>query len=152
MRGPSDSDFLEASQILEDVSSEILDRQLFARILKENDRSELFPSSHPSVESYYGEHHLMFFYVNTGDEIARVEIPAWVAKDKANVDLIHSLILDQCNKGPTYPIVLMEAHEQAVISTKDRAYFLNLMESSMESKGITFYTSQKDRSKRLRWL
>ena len=94
----------------------------------------------------------MFFYVNTGDEIARVEIPAWVAKDKANVDLIHSLILDQCNKGPTYPIVLMEAHEQAVISTKDRAYFLNLMESSMESKGITFYTSQKDRSKRLRWL
>ena len=147
-----DSDFLEGSQILEDVSSEILDRQLFARILKENDRSELFPSSHPSVESYYGEHHLMFFYVNTGDEIARVEIPAWVAKDKANVDLIHSLILDQCNKGPTYPIVLMEAHEQAVISTKDRAYFLNLMESSMESKGITFYTSQKDRSKRLRWL
>ena len=112
----------------------------------------MFRSSHPSVESYYAEHHLMFFYVNTGDEIARVEIPAWVADKIENIDLIHSLILDQCHKGPTYPTVLMEAHEQAVISSKDREYFLNLLEMSMGSKNIQFYTSQKDRSKRLRWL
>ena len=94
----------------------------------------------------------MFFYVNTGSEIARVEVPAWATLDNSNVDLIHALVLDQTNKGPTYPTVLMEAHEQAVISSKDREYFLNLIEMSMGSKNFEFYTSQKNRSKSLRWL
>jgi len=147
-----DSDSFDDPKIGQDLNYDILDRQLFSKILKENDRSELFPSSHPSVESYYSEHHLMFFYVNTGSEIARVEVPAWATLDNSNVDLIHALVLDQTNKGPTYPTVLMEAHEQAVISSKDREYFLNLIEMSMGSKNFEFYTSQKNRSKSLRWL
>jgi hypothetical protein len=146
------SDSIEDFHIDENVTYDILDRQLFSLILKDRERSELFSSSSPAVKSYYGIHHVMFFYVNTGDEIARVEIPHWIAENPSNIDLIHSLILDQCDKGPTYPTVLMEAHEQAVISSKDREYFLNMIETNLEYEDIAFYTSQKDRSKRLRWL
>lgn len=147
-----ESDFFEDIQVKQDLHYDISDRELFSLILEDQERSELFPSPSHAVKSYYADHHVMFFYVNTGDEIARVEIPSWVSENTANIDLIHSLILDQCAKGPTYPTVLMEAHEQAVISSKDREHFLNMIEMSMESKNITFYTSQKDRSKRLRWL
>ena len=65
-----------------------------------------------------------FFYINTGEEIGRVELPSWTAKDKKTLDLVHSVILDQCKRGRGYPISLMEAHEQAVISGADRRYFV----------------------------
>jgi NurA-like 5'-3' nuclease len=102
--------------------------------------------------AYYGENRVSFFYINVGEEIGRVEIPQWVAMDNDKVNMVQTLILDQCIRGSGYPASLMEAHEQAVISTADRTFFLNILEESLESNGISFNTSQKDRTKRLRWL
>ena len=115
-------------------------------------RTEIFGSSSELVKSYYEDNEVRFFYVNTGDEIARVEMPKWVAEDESSVSLVHSLVADQCRLGSGYPACLMEAHEQAVISTSDRSYFLNLLEEVLEGQNMRFYTSRKDHSKRIRWL
>ena len=104
------------------------------------------------ARNYYGDNEITFFYLNTGYEMARVEMPSWASLNQQNVDLVHSVVMEQCRKGRGYPTALMEAHEQAVISTADRRYFLNLVEEVLENNGIEFTTSQKDRSKRLRWL
>ena len=33
------------------------------------------------------------------DEVARIEIPKWVADDKAIVEQMHCVVLDQCRRG-----------------------------------------------------
>ena len=121
-------------------------------LLEEGGRSELFKSNFHVARNYYGDNEITFFYLNTGYEIARVEMPAWASEKRGNIDLVHAVVMEQCRKGGGYPTALMEAHEQAVISTSDRQYFLNLVEEVLERNGIEFTTSQKDRSKRLRWL
>lgn len=136
----------------DEVSHEILDRQIFEHHLPHGHRSPIFGSSSRMVEKFYGGNLVGFFYVNVGEEIARIEVPEWVYTDKEKIDLIHAVILNQCMLGPGYPTALMEAHEQAVISTSDRLFFLNSIEGAFESQGVKFYTSQKNRSKRLRWL
>jgi len=130
----------------------LLDRDVFAKRLSRGQRTEIFGSSSELVKSYYRENEVKFFYVNTGDEIARVEMPKWVAEDESSVSLVHSLVVEQCKLGSGYPACLMEAHEQAVISTSDRSYFLNLVEEVLEGQDMRFYTSRKDHSKRIRWL
>ena len=104
------------------------------------------------MREYYGGHAIYFYYLNTGDEIARVEVPAWVAHNDAMLELSHALILDQCRKGFGYPIALMEAHEQAVIGGPERETFRQMVEDSLAQHQLPVYTSQKDRSKTLRLL
>jgi hypothetical protein len=130
----------------------IRDRDIFAKLLEPGWRSSVFGTSYQMSHAYYGENRVSFFYINVGEEIGRVEIPQWVAMDNDKVNMVQTLILDQCIRGSGYPASLMEAHEQAVISTADRTFFLNILEESLESNGISFNTSQKDRTKRLRWL
>ena len=102
--------------------------------------------------TYYAGNEVNFFYLNVGEEIGRVEVPSWIAEDTSSVELVHSLILDQCHLGQGYPIGLMEAHEQAVLESADRNYFLELVEDTLQSRGVTVQSSEKSRSKRLRWL
>lgn len=128
------------------------DRDVFGQFLDDGFRSPIFGSSSQLVKTYYGDNDVKFFYMKVGEEIARVEVPVWVAEDSGKLDLVHSVILDQCELGSGYPACLIEAHEQAVISTADRAYFMNLVEDALETRNISFFTSGKDRSKRLRWL
>jgi hypothetical protein len=45
---------------------------------------------------------------------------------------------------------LIEAHEQAVISTGDRQAVENMVEQALADKGIFYVRSAKDRSKRSR--
>jgi hypothetical protein len=68
-----------------------------------------------------------FFYLHTGTEIGRVEIPSWIATDQQMVNSIAATIFDQCIKGHGYPIVLAEAHEQAVVKGQDRDFFFHLL-------------------------
>ncbi len=100
----------------------------------------------------YGDHHVYFYYLHTGDEIARVEVPQWVADDEALLTLSHSLILDQCRRGMGYPVALSEAHEQAVIRGPERQQFKDMVERVLTEQRLPVYTSEKNRSKRLPWL
>jgi hypothetical protein len=135
------------------------DRQLFARLLAPGQRSAVFarqPTPGSIEAQYYGEHRLAAFYLRTpsdgADEIACVEMPLWLARDGERVTLLHSLLLDQCRRNMGYPLALMEAHEQAVITGPERESFQLLMESQVAAEGLAANTSAKAMSKRGRWL
>ena len=129
----------------------VFDRELFARLLKPGERSGLFIS--PSkIQRRYGKHQVYFFYLRINGEIGRVEIPRWVAEDKSKVDLVHSLIVDQCRRGQGYPIALSEAHEKAVVTGADRDNFWRMVDESLAEERLPVTESEKSRSKRTRWI
>jgi hypothetical protein len=130
----------------------IQDRDLFDGFLKAGERSSLFINQSSIVREHYGPHQIYFFYVKTDEEIARVELPLWVANNPALLDLTHSLILDQCQRGQGYPVALSEAHEQAVVTGADRENFWQLVESSLIEEHLPTATSIKSQSKRTRWV
>ena len=104
------------------------------------------------VDKYYREHQVYFFYLRLEDEIARVEIPEWIAMRQDLLNLTHNIVLDQCKRGQGYPVALSEAHEKAVVTGADREQFWELVEESLIEERINSYTSTKNRSKRTRWV
>ena len=104
----------------------VTDAVLFRNLLEPGERSAVFESASKILDDY-GPHRIAFFYVNTGREIGRVEVPLWVAEDASLLDLVHSTVVDQCRKGQGYPVVLSESHEQAVVKGSDRDLFYRLL-------------------------
>ena len=133
-----------------DAVAGVQDGELFSDLLAEGERSALFTTQSSVVRKRYGEHWVYFFYLRLDDEIARVEIPQWVARDENRLNLAHSLMLDQCRRGQGYPVALSEAHEQAVVTGADRANFWQLVESSLVEEHLLTPTSAKSQSKRTR--
>jgi len=134
-----------------DMVAGVQDRELFLNLLSQGERSALFIS--PSkIQKRYGGHRVYFFYLRVDDEIARVEIPQWVATDDSLLNLVHTLVLDQCQRGQGYPVALSEAHEQAVVTGADRENFWQLVESSLVEERLPSLSSAKSRSKRTRWI
>ncbi|MSQ15483.1 MAG: DNA double-strand break repair nuclease NurA [Dehalococcoidia bacterium] len=126
----------------------LMDRHIFERVLGPGQRSRPF-----KVESGWGpEHEIYFFYLKTDDEIARIELPAWVAEDSELLALAHAAILDQCGRGHGYPVALQEAHEQAVVTAADRQNFWDMVEAALNRRAMPVSSSAKSRSKRSRWL
>jgi len=130
----------------------VRDRELFANLLAPGERSALFSSQSKIVKDHYGGHWVYFFYIRVDDEIARVEIPQWAARDENLLNLTHTLVLDQCRRGQGYPVALSEAHEQAVVTGVDRENFWQLVESLMVDEKMPSPTSAKSFSKRTRWV
>lgn len=128
------------------------DRELFGRLLAPGERSALFLSLSSIVKEHYGEHAVRFFYIRVADEIARVEVPGWVAARADLLDLVHALVWDQCQRGQGYPVALSEAHEKAVVTAADRELFWQLVEQSLAEKHLPQQTSAKSRSKRTKWV
>ena len=135
-----------------DGVSGVMDRDMFYSLLEESGRSDCFVSTSSIVERYYGEHRVHFYYVNVGSEMARVEVPEWVAEDLGLLELTHALLVDQCRKGHGYPVAISEAHEQAVVTMGDREEFRLMVEDALQGHRLPVYTSQKKFSKRLKWL
>jgi len=128
------------------------DRDLFMNLLEIGERSALFVSPSKIVRERYGEHRVCFFYLKVDDEIARIEIPQWVAESELLLNLTHGLVLDQCRRGYGYPVVLSEGHEQAVVTGADRENFWELVESSLVAEHLPSPGSAKSFSKRTRWV
>ncbi len=135
-----------------DTMAGVQDSELFSNLLSQGERSALFISQSSVVKKHYGEHRVYFFYLRLEDEIARVEIPQWVAQDENLLTLTHSLVLDQCQRGHGYPVALSEAHEQAVVTMADRENFWQLVESSLVEEHLPAPCSGKSRSKKTRWI
>ena len=149
---PVDCDrFCQAGDSACDVVSGINDRMLFGELLGVGERSALFinPST---ILKRYGVHQVYFFYLKVDDEIARIEVPEWVAMRPDLLNLTQSLVLDQCRRGQGYPVALSEAHERAVVTGADREEFWGLVEQYLEDEKLPAFTSTKSRSKRTRWL
>jgi len=75
-----------------------------------------------------------------------------VATDEELLNLVHALVLDQCQRGQGYPVALSEAHEKAVVTGADRENFWQLVESSLAEEHLPSFTSAKSQSKRTRWV
>ncbi len=129
----------------------IQDSSIFSRILEPGERSATFISRSSVVQKHYGDNEVRFFYLKGDEEIARVEFPRWV-EEQGLVDLVHTLALDQCRRGQGYPVVLSEAHEQAVVTGADREQFQYLVELALSEKRLSTTTSAKSRSKKTRWI
>jgi len=136
------------------------DRTLFAALLKPGQRSAVFRRKHKAPgsieEAFYGQHSVAFFYLrmpdDVPDEIARVEMPLWMAQDEQKVSLLHATLVDQCRRGLGYPLAIMEAHEQAVISGPEREAFRRLLEAQVAAEGLPAASSGKALSKKARLL
>jgi hypothetical protein len=134
-----------------DFVAGVRDRELFTELLASGERSALFIS--PSkIQKRYGKNLVHFFYLKLEEEIARIEIPQWVAQDQRRLNLVHTLVLDQCKRGQGYPVALGEAHEKAVITGADRENFWQMVESSLIAEHIHSLGSAKSRSKKTRWV
>jgi len=125
----------------------LVDADILAERLAEGQRGPLFVSmSRINVEAY-GPHLVHFFYMRVGRELARVELPRWVAQDPAQVDLAHTLVYDQCVKGAGYPVALARAHEQAIVRSADRRAFQQMVDGSLQRADLPHTTSRKRESK-----
>ena len=132
-----------------DVVAGVTDAALFSRTLAPGQRSQTFRSASGIVD-YYGEHGVIFFYVNAGEEVARLEMPAWTSADA--LGLAHAALLVQTEKGRGYPLALQEAHEQAVVTGPDRRDFERLLYETMSAERLPAPTSGKAFSKRTRFV
>jgi hypothetical protein len=105
----------------------ITDAFLYSDLLPPGHRSKLFVeiSAHNNnFRLHDPANEVCFFYLNagrSGRQIARVDIPMWVAQEAGAVDAVHALVYDQCQVLGGYPYVLARADELAVISRQDQA-------------------------------
>jgi len=127
----------------------VLDADLF-RGLGPGERTGLFESQSSVVRELYGPHRVGFFYLNAGPEVARVEVPWFVAEDPDLLGLCHALVWDQARRGVGYPAVLAEAHEQAVIRGPDRELFRAMLLDGLARLGLPEAESPKAATKRRR--
>jgi hypothetical protein len=130
----------------------VRDRDLFMELLEDGERSALFISPSKIVRERYGDHRIYFLYLRAGDEIARLEVPQWVAENQDLLNLTHALVYEQCRRGHGYPVALSEAHEQAVVTGADRENFWELVDAAMVEGHLPSPVSAKSFSKRTRWV
>ena len=90
--------------------------------------------------------------MNVGSEIARIEIPVWNIDEGYSINLIQSVIMEQTDRGHGYPVVLMEAHEQAVINASDRRAFVDTLIEYLSGGDLRPYESAKALSKKIRGI
>ncbi|MSQ28729.1 MAG: DNA double-strand break repair nuclease NurA [Dehalococcoidia bacterium] len=135
-------------------AQQLVDGELY-RFLAPGQRSQALPCdvSRRTVLKWYtpAENLIWSFYLNAGAEVARVEIPAWVAQDHRLLDFVHAAVYQQCRLNFGYPVALMEAHEQAVVSEADRRVFWQLVAAKLERDGLSAIESPKALSKRIPW-
>lgn len=121
-------DFIPERKELYEFTDRFIDTTIVQFYLKPYQRSIVFQNHAPVSGEYPSVIHPHFFYIHVGQEIGRVEIPAWIAQDTDAVDKVAQMIVDQCIKGQGYPVVLAEAHEQAVVKGPDRDLFYHLIQ------------------------
>jgi hypothetical protein len=120
----------------------VTDRDIFFHLLEPGERSTVFAMQSQSAHNYQGELALHFFYLNVGKPgrpwLARVEIPAWVAHDAHQLDVLHGVLVEQCRilgERP-YPYALHRAHEVAVVSLDERKQVSEMIALELLRRGI----------------
>jgi hypothetical protein len=117
---------LREYQPLRGVSDRWLYGEREKSLLPPGHRSAVFALQSGSVKRYKGPLSLHFFYLNVGTLghpwPVRVEIPQWVAEDKKKLELLHAVLIEQCNMmgSKPYPYLLHRAHETAVVRREEK--------------------------------
>jgi hypothetical protein len=114
----------------------LTDRALFGT-LQAGQRSALFVRGTATNRDFAARgHRVHFFYLNTGADLARVEVPEWVAQRPASLDLVHAAVYDQSRFNSGYPYVLTRADEQAVILGDEREALQGMIVRAMARHGL----------------
>ena len=130
------------------ISSDFRDSEVFTELLEDNQRSAVFNAISDDTDEK-SLNPISFVYLKNSYEIAKVEfIKDTINKDA--MDKIHSLVLSQVQKGNGYPKILIESHEQAVISQSDRKSISILTERELNANNLKYTTTQKYQSKQSR--
>ena len=154
-------DLLWVSQLaLEDVVNRcndnplrlLTDRALMAKVLSSGERSAWFRRLTSANRRHAGAgQEVWFCYVNLGASgrpmIARLEVPAWAAKKDATITTLHAALQHQVAALDGYPYVLARAHEEALITTKDKAALDSMIQQRLVARGILVQLSEKARQK-----
>ena len=143
----------DAPPAAEETLEGLTDRRLFESTLRPGERSATFESSSHIQRAYGAADRICYFYLRTSghgtrSEVARVEVPQWVAEDAGLLDLVHAVVLGECEKGDGYPMILAEAHERAVIRAREKEAFYQMIERELRTSGLPHALSQKSASKR----
>jgi len=125
------------------------DADLLATVLAPGERTTLFACTGSLAEAYPAHSKPWFFYLNAGEEVVRIEVPAWIAHDAASVATIAECALDQSIKGFGYPVALAEAHAQAVVAGADRLFFYQLLQAHSVARQRQVVMSPKSMKKKV---
>ena len=126
---------------------DMADADVYADRLAEGKRGPIALSLARANREFYREHAIHFFYLRVSDEIARVEVPQWVAQNAALVDRVHAIVYDQVLRGQGYPVALARAHEQAIVRASDRRVFIQMVEQMLINNELPTLNSKKRNSK-----
>lgn len=124
----------------------VTDYVLFAHALAPGARSALFALQSQLSPKYEDGLALHFFYLNVGSErtpwLARVEVPAWVAENRAMLDGLHALLVAQCAVMGilSYPYALHRAHEIALVSREEKDQVTQMLLAEWRAQGLTVGT------------
>lgn len=128
---------------------DIADSILMRRLLRPGERSALFLHGSPRNKMFQGHGTGVYFYflrVNE-QEIARVEIPAWLAEDPRLVDSIHASVLADA-RMTGYSYVLSQAHQHVTVSYDlADALHTNARVCYWTEGGHLYFASSKDQMK-----
>ena len=146
---------LKSNGALEGLTDDIL----FRRVLAPGERSALMTQNSPQNREYKdrkgADYEIAYFYLNVSNtghpSIARVDVPMWVAKDKAAVDEIHALLLAQCaiQGRKHYPYTLTRADELAYVSRVEKGQLDEVIRVEMMRNRIEPESSNKLQTKGL---
>jgi len=120
-------EFDAASTEAHTLVDHVVDTTVADFFLRPFTRSIVFKSTSEICSEYPPHLQPHFFYLHVGDEIARIELPAWIAENDEYITTIARVMVDQALKGRGYPVVIAEAHEQAVVKGPDREFFYQLI-------------------------
>lgn len=129
------------------------DAHLFRRFLSPGQRSVVFVDVSRHNRDFRLRdplNEVCFFYLNPGqfgDQIARVDIPMWVAQDAAAVTAVHALVYDQCRIMGNYPYILTRADEEAVVRFRDRENLEVMIANAMQRFGLSGEATPKQSGK-----
>lgn len=139
----------ESSSLNNDILDSVVDADFISQIIKPMHCTAWFKSNVSAADVYPENLKPYFAYFNTGNEVARLEAPAWVVKSLDVQNLCLRIIADQVRKGRGYPVALAEAHQQAVIKSDDRKFFYHVIRQLGQQQGRVMKVSRKAKQKQV---
>jgi hypothetical protein len=106
------------------------------------DRSAVFAIYSQTALKFRGDLGLHFFYLNVGQSgkphLARVEVPAWVARDRDLVGILQAVLMEQAGIMGTrpYPYILHRAHEVAIVTMPEHQHVEEMIVAEFQRRGI----------------
>ncbi|HDD25635.1 MAG TPA: hypothetical protein ENF75_00905, partial [Acidilobales archaeon] len=129
---------------LEDKVIDVSDRLLMNKLLDRGERSQLFYVYSRAITNL--GIHLVAFYLKVAEgDIVRVEFPYEALDD---VDTIHKVVLSAIILGNGFPLPMIRAHEEAVITYDLRKFIDEEISRRLKLPSPELLMSGKARSKR----